>query len=98
MINVNDIFCHGPEAVTTWFCHPDPAADDLTTKQLADISWTRASTLAKSQPFEARKWAMAALKGYEFLVLHAQSAIAESAGENAAALRGWKLLKDDRAV
>jgi len=62
-------------------------------KELADICWTRASTLAKAQTREAAKWARAALSGYEILSQSGDSLISESASESLQALRTWKLLE-----
>ncbi len=94
MATVTEIFRQGPQAVSELFAQvpPDSAWDDMDRKQLADICWTRANTLAKTQPADARKWAQAALAGYELLGRYGKHAAAESAAENAAALRSWRLV------
>jgi hypothetical protein len=96
MLNVNDIFSQGPNAVCDWLAalQPGRAIDDMDVKELADICWTRASTLAKVRAGEARKWGQAALAGYEYLGRFGRAAAAESAHENAAALRSWRLLRE----
>jgi hypothetical protein len=91
---VNEIFDQGPEAVSDWFIDEagSPNVPPMNAKELADICWTRASTLAKTQTPEAARWAKAALAGYEFLTRSSEPLIAESASENVAALRSWKIL------
>jgi hypothetical protein len=94
MPTVSDIFNRGPDAVLQSL-HPGGAANslgDMDIKELADICWTRASSVAKVSPHEARNWAKAALAGYDFLCQRGNPLVAESANENAAALRSWKLL------
>jgi hypothetical protein len=97
VINVSDIFNQGPNAVCDWLAalRPDRAVDDMDVKELADICWTRASTLAKVRSREARKWGQAALAGYEYLGRFGRASAAESAHENAAALRSWRLLREE---
>jgi len=94
METVNEIFGDGPEAVTDWFTREASRHEMklIDVKELADICWTRASTLAKTKASEAAKWARAALAGYEFLSHCDEPLIADSASENVAALRSWKLL------
>lgn len=91
---VSDIFAGGPEAAMAWFEHErsEPAAKPMDVKELADICWTRASTLAQTRTAEAAKWAQAALAGYELLSHSDEPLVAESAAENVEALRSWKLL------
>ncbi len=96
MNSVNETFSRGPQAISEYFSQlpHDQSWDEMDLKRLADICWTRASGLVKVQAAEARKWAQAALDGYEFLKHHGHPATARSAAENAAALRSWKLLAD----
>lgn len=93
---VNDIFDHGASAVIEHFSRPDAAhiLGEMDAKELADICWTRASTLAKVRRVDARIWAQAALAGYQFLEQSGNAATARSASENAAALRAWPLLQE----
>ncbi|HUO08771.1 MAG TPA: hypothetical protein VM008_10755 [Phycisphaerae bacterium] len=95
MARVNDIFQLGPDAVIEFFAGKiSTRSDALDIKELADICWTRASTLAKSQASDAAKWARAALAGYELLSTSDEPSLAESASESAEALRSWKLLQN----
>jgi hypothetical protein len=96
MLTISEIFEEGPETVIDTF-----ARDELSRvmklmdiKELADICWTRASTLAKTQTPDAAKWARAALAGYEILSTSDEPLVAESASESVAALRSWKLLQN----
>ncbi len=88
---VQEIFHNGPQAVIDTIVRQEVgrSLEDIDIKLLADLAWTRANTLDDVDPFQSKKWADAALAGYEFLEIHAKGAIAESAGENAEMLRGW---------
>lgn len=93
MTVVQDIFLHGPESAKEWFAAESTRhAPPMDIKELADVCWTRASTLVRKDAEQARPWAQAALAGYELLSGSSNPMIAESAAENADALRGWKLL------
>lgn len=100
MRNVNDLFERGPDFVTNWFAREASQEDvqPMNVKELADICWTRASSLLKTSEPEAAQWARAALVGYEFLSHCDEPLVAESASENAAALRSWKLLANSPAA
>jgi hypothetical protein len=65
------------------------SVEDIDVKLLADMSWTRANVLERTEPSVAKEWILAALMGYEFLVRHASPAIAESAQENVEMLRSY---------
>ena len=97
MINVNDAFNAGPQAVAELLSRlpTDLSIDDMDIKRLADSCWTRASTLSKTRVGDARLWALSALAGYEFLQQHGNPGAARSAGENVAALRSWQLLREE---
>jgi hypothetical protein len=97
MTIVEKIFAQGVRSVAETIAeqHASRSLDDLSVKELADVSWTRARTLARDNPHEAKVWAKAALAAYEFLAAHGDSLLAESAAENAAALRSWRLVRDE---
>ena len=94
---VTDVVKQGPEAVTNQFAEQQRhrTLDDMDLKLLADLSWTRANTLAESNSAEAVRWARAALSGYEFLQHNASTAIAHSASEDVELLRSWPLLRTE---
>jgi hypothetical protein len=96
LVTINKIFDEGPDAVIDTFTDDSTIREmkPMDIKELADICWTRASTLAKTQTSDAAKWARAALAGYELLSRSDEPLIAESATENADALRSWKLLQN----
>jgi hypothetical protein len=96
MVSVNQLFDNGPEAVIDTFAHETTThtMKPMDVKELADICWTRASTLAKSQTSDAAQWARAALAGYELLTTFDEPSLAESAFESIQALRSWKLLQN----
>ena len=93
MVSVNQIFEEGPQAVIETFARQSTihTMKPMDVKELADICWTRASTLAKSQTSDAAKWAHAALAGYELLSASDEPSLAESASESVQALRAWKI-------
>jgi hypothetical protein len=96
MVTINQIFEDGPDAVIETFARQPSIRDmkPMDVKELADICWTRASTLAKTQTSDAAKWARAALAGYELLRKSDEPLVAESASESADALRSWALLRN----
>ena len=93
MTFIQELFLQGPETAKEWFsAEAAKHASPMEVKELADVCWTRASTLVRSNTELARPWAQAALLGYELLSQSSDPMVAESSSENAAALRSWKLL------
>ena len=95
MDNLNDIFCHGPGAVLAWVHRRPVGVDELDAKLLADNCWSSAGEQAEIDIPLARQWGRAALSVYEFLTDNAKPMVAESARENAQALRAWDMLRDE---